>query len=254
MLAARPKVDVIGTAGPLVGRDREVELLEQMLGKAREGAPQFLFVSGEPGIGKTRLVASLLRMADEAGFLALSGSAAEFERELPFGLVVDALDEYLASLEPYAFHRLAADDEGELAGVFPALRSLSSGSRPTTATERFRAHHAVRELIERLAVTQPVALIFDDIQWADGASLELAAHLLRRPPRAGVLIAATYRTGQADHALLAALDAPALEGGVATVAARPVDKDGGGCAHRRRKPGRARAPVRGGRGQSLLHA
>jgi DNA-binding NarL/FixJ family response regulator len=195
-----------------------------MLDKARGGAPQFVFVSGEPGIGKTSLVASLLRRADEAGFLTFSGSAAEFERELPFGLVVDALDEYLASLDPQAFHRLAADDRGELAGVFPALRSLSSGSGPTTAAERFRAHHAVRELIERLAATRPVALVFDDIQWADGASLELVAHLLRRPPRAGVLIAATYRTGQADPALLAALDAPALDDGVARVELGPLTR------------------------------
>ena len=207
-----------------MGREREVELFGRMLGKARAGAPQFVFVSGEPGIGKTRLVASLLRMADQAGFLTLSGSAAEFERELPFGVVVDALDEYLASLEPYAFHRLAADDRGELAGVFPALRSLSSGSSPTTAAERFRAHHAVRELLARLAAKQPVALGFDDIQWADGASIELIAHLLRRPPRAPVLIAATYRTGHADHALLAALDAPALENGVSRVALGPLTR------------------------------
>jgi hypothetical protein len=131
-------------------------------------------------------MAALLRKADDAGFLTFSGNAAEFERALPFGLVVDALDEYLASLEPYAFHRLASDDQGELAGVFPALRSLSSGSGPTTAAERFRAHHAVWDLIERLAATRPVALVFDDIQWADAASLELTAHLLRRPPRAGV--------------------------------------------------------------------
>ena len=213
-----------GPAGLLVGRERELELLGQMLDKARGGVPQFIFVSGEPGIGKSSLVASLLRRADDAGFLTFSGSAAEFERELPFGLVVDALDEYLASLDPQAFHRLAADDRGELAGVFPALRSLSSGSGPTTAAERFRAHHAVRELIERLAATRPVALVFDDIQWADGASLELTTHLLRRPPRARVLLAATYRTGQADHALLAALDAPVLDDGVARVELGPLTR------------------------------
>jgi DNA-binding NarL/FixJ family response regulator/tetratricopeptide (TPR) repeat protein len=224
MLAAQSKVDVIGPARPLVGREREVDLLGQMLGEARAGAPRFVFVSGEPGIGKTSLVASLLRRADEEGFLVLYGSAAEFERELPFGLVVDALDEYLASLDPHAFHRLALDDQGELAGVFPALHSLSSGPGPTTASERFRAHHAVRALIERLAATRPVVLVFDDMQWADAASVELTAHLLRRRPRAGVLIAATYRTGQVDQSLLAALDAPTLEGGVARVELGPLTR------------------------------
>ncbi len=207
-----------------MGREREVNLFGQMLETVRAGAPQFVYISGEPGIGKTSLVALLQQLAGEAGFLTLSGRAAEFERELPFGVVVDALDEYLASLEPLAFHRLAADDRGELAGVFPALRSLSARSSPTTAAERFHTHHAVRELIERLAATRPVALVLDDLQWADGASIELAAHLLRRPPRARVLIAGTYRTGQAERALLAALDAPAVEYGVARVELGPLTK------------------------------
>ena len=227
MLAAftQAKGVVKAATRALVGRQRELELLEQMLGEVQAGSPQFVFVSGEPGIGKSSLLASLVRRASEEGFLTLSGSAAEFERELPFGLVVDALDEYLASLDPHAFHRLATDDQGELAGVFPALRSLGPAPVPTTAAERFRTHHAVRELIEGLAATRPVLLTFDDIQWADGASLELTTHLLRRPPRSRVLLAATCRTGQADQALLAALDAAAREERVARVELGPLTRE-----------------------------
>ena len=55
---------------------------------------------------------------------------------------------------------------------------------PTTAAERFRAHHAVRDLIERLAGPQPLVLVLEDLHWADGASIELVSHLLRRPPQA----------------------------------------------------------------------
>ena len=62
---------------PLVGRERELALLEQMLGETLAGNPQFVFVSGEPGIGKTSLIASLLRLASDQGFLTLSGSAAK---------------------------------------------------------------------------------------------------------------------------------------------------------------------------------
>jgi DNA-binding NarL/FixJ family response regulator len=158
-----------------------------------------MFVTGEPGIGKTALLAELLRRADERGCLALQGSAAEFEAELPFGLIIDALDEYLESLDPHAFNRLATEDLAELAGVFPALRSLDRGSdEPTTAAERYRAHRAVRGLIECLAVTQPLVLVLDDLHWADGASLELTSHLLRRPPRARIILAVAFRAGQAQ--------------------------------------------------------
>ena len=116
------------------------------------GQARFLFVAGEPGIGKTRLLADLAERAGRRGFLTLQGGAAEFERELPFGAVVDALDEHLESLDPRAYQRLAAEELGELAGVFPALRSLDPGStHPTTAAERFRAHRAVGALLEHLA-------------------------------------------------------------------------------------------------------
>ena len=127
--------------------------------------------------------------------------------------MVDALDEYLGSLEPQAFSRLAADDLSEVADVFPALRSLGPGSAgPTTAAERFRAHHAVRDLIERLAGPQPLVLVLEDLHWADGASIELVSHLLRRPPHAPVLVAASFRSGQADRGLETAIAAAAANG------------------------------------------
>ena len=184
------------------------------------GAPRMAFVVGEPGIGKTSLLDELAGQAEQRGCLALRGSAAEFEQELPFGLIVDALDEYLGSLEPRAFSRLASEDVSEIAGVFPALRSLEQASPgPTTAAERFRAHHAVRDLIERLAGPQPLVLVLEDLHWADGASIELVSHLLRRPPQAPVLVAGSFRTGQADRGLETAIAAAGANGG----AVRRVD-------------------------------
>jgi ATP/maltotriose-dependent transcriptional regulator MalT len=216
---------------PLVGRDRELDMLGHLLDETRAGSARFVFVTGEPGIGKTSLLVELLSQADDCGCLALRGGAAEFERELPFGLVVDAFDEYLASLDPHAFSHLAAEDLGELAGVFPAVRSLDPGSgHPTTAAERFRVHHALRDLIERLAARQPLVLMLDDLHWADGASLELASYLLRHPPRAAVMIAATFRTGQADPVLVTSIDRASAEGElVDRIALGPLTADDAGA-------------------------
>ena len=194
-------------AQPLVGRDSELESLGRLLEETCARNPRFVFVTGEPGIGKTSLLLELVRQAERRGCLALRGSAAEFERELPFGLVVDAFDEYLESLDPREFNRLSTEDLGELAGVFPALSSLNPGSdQPTTAAERFRAHRAVRDLMERLAARQPLVVMLDDLHWADGASLELTSYLLRHPPRGAVMVAATLRSGQADRALIATIE------------------------------------------------
>jgi DNA-binding NarL/FixJ family response regulator len=194
-------------ATPLVGRMAELELIERMLEGTSAGEARFLFVSGEPGIGKTRLLSELLLRAADRGCLALHGNAAEFEREVPFGLVVNALDEFIETLGAGAFAAHGTEEVAELAGVFPALRSLDPGSEdPTTAAERFRAHRAIRALLEGLAERQPVVLSLDDLHWADGASLELISYLLRRPPRAPVLVAASYRRGQAERALVSAIE------------------------------------------------
>jgi DNA-binding CsgD family transcriptional regulator/tetratricopeptide (TPR) repeat protein len=218
--------EVTDTGQTLVGRDRELQLLERLLDEARAGSSRFVVIAGEPGIGKSFLLADLARRADTRGCLVLEGRAAELERELPFGLVVDAFDAYLESLDARAFGRLGADDLGELGTVFPSLRALDPGSDPpSTVTERFRAHRAVRELIERLAARQPVVLTLDDLQWSDGASAELIAHLVRRPPEAAVMVAATMRTGRTDATLAGAIEAAARAGDLTQVALGPLDPD-----------------------------
>ena len=190
----------------LLGRERELALLETVLDRVRGGDAGFVVVSGEAGIGKTRLLEELAHTAAGYGCLTLEGRAAEFEQELPFGLLIDALDAYLKSLDRRALDRLAEDRLGALAVVFPSLRDLDEALEyPVTATERFRVHHAVRELVERLAAARPVVLVLDDLQWADGASFELLAYFARRPPQAAILIAMAVRAGQRDPALVKAI-------------------------------------------------
>ena len=184
----------------LVGRDRELEMLEYSLDEVRDGACRFVVVDGEPGIGKTSLIAALADRASAAGCLVLGGRATELERDFPFGLLVDALDEYLVSLDARSFGRLGADELGELASVFPALRSSgAAGAPPSTAAERFRAHHAARELIERVAAPNPLVLMLDDIHWGDGASLEFIGYLLRRPRTPRSCCSQRYARGKPRH-------------------------------------------------------
>ena len=113
--------------GHFVGRADELGSLERILGELDRGCPGAIEVAGEPGIGKTRLLTELAARAAARGHLVLSGAASEFEHDLPFSVFVDALDEYVAGLEP---DRLAVLD----GAVKPARARLpvtvGAGGRP----------------------------------------------------------------------------------------------------------------------------
>lgn len=132
---------------------------------------------GEPGIGKSRLLAELAARAEQRGQLVLSGSASELERDLPFSVFVDALDEYVQGLEPRRLEALDDDVSTELGRVFPSLSRFASGRGAAFQDERYRSHRAVRELLERLTATKPLVLVLDDLHWADSASVELTSLL-----------------------------------------------------------------------------
>jgi ATP/maltotriose-dependent transcriptional regulator MalT len=213
------------TASALVGRDKELDVLTRLLQTVRQGEPRFAQVTGEPGIGKTSLIDALAQTADADGWLVLSGRCSELERELPFALVIDTFDGYLASMNPRDFDRIAAEELSELCGLFPSLRSLApESSDPTTAAERFRSHRAVVGMMERLAARQPLLLLLDDLHWADGASIEQAGFVLGHAPEAPIMIVGSFRSGQADPALVAAVDAAARAGAVEQIELGPLEQ------------------------------
>jgi len=194
----------------LVGRARELAELEGALDQLAAGTPWCVQIVGEPGIGKSRLLAELCRRGEDRGYLVLNGRAAEFERDIPFGLIVDALNDYFGSLEPAVLRALDDDVPRELAAIFPALpRDPDTAVSGGQGAERYRLHYAVRSVLERLARRQPLLLALDDVHWADAASVEMLAHLLRRFRGPG-LMAVAYR--QAPSRLLAALEGAARAG------------------------------------------
>ena len=201
----------------LVGRVEELGCVDQALDLLDEGQGAALAVVGEPGVGKTRLLGELAARAERRGLLVLAGSAAELERDLPFWVFVDAIEEFVRGLEPRRLVELDDDVRIELGRVFPALAGLASAAGAALVHERYRAHRAVRELLERLTAIKPLVLLLDDVHWADPASVDVLGALWRRPPDAAVLIAVAMRPRQAPPRLLAALERAHRAGTVARV-------------------------------------
>jgi DNA-binding NarL/FixJ family response regulator len=193
----------------LVGRETELAAAATAVADVKQGSSRALGVFGEAGIGKSALLAAVRDLSQDQGMLVLAARAAEHERDVPFGVVVDALDEHVAAMHPRRVASLGTD----LGAVLPAAaaRSSSQTQSHAGAAERFRYHRALRSLLELLGREQPVVLMLDDLHWADDASVEFVLHLLRRPPREAHLLAFALRpVDPAPRLLDAARHAPGL--------------------------------------------
>ncbi|MBW8485639.1 helix-turn-helix transcriptional regulator [Actinomadura parmotrematis] len=210
---------------PLVGRRDVLPALDAALDDTAAGAFRFLALVGEPGAGKSRLLAELAAGAAARKLTALTGRAAEFEQEMPFGAVVEALDYHLEVDPP----ELSAASAALLASVFPALSTgapaAADPAGPGTPVARYRLFRTVRHLLEELAAASGLVLILDDLHWADDATLELLDHLVRHPPRARVLIAVGYRPAQASPRLAALVESSVHGGCGRRVDVGPLSRD-----------------------------
>jgi DNA-binding CsgD family transcriptional regulator/tetratricopeptide (TPR) repeat protein len=179
-----------------VGRHAELAVVDKLLSDLAAGRGGGLAICGEPGMGKTSLTIELEKRATELGFNVCIGRGAEFERELPFGVIIDALDWAVGEMDPEQFERCTPERIHELATVFPSLSQRQDLSMQRLKVERYLLHYAVQWLMEQMADERPLVLVLDDLQWADAASIELVASLLRWTTRRAILTVWVSRSGQ----------------------------------------------------------
>jgi DNA-binding CsgD family transcriptional regulator len=177
---------------PLVGRDAELRLVTAAIDRAQTSQGGAVILSGEPGIGKTRLAREALDLAASRDFLVLEGRSSPMDSELAYAPLLEALGRLLRGLGEKRRASLVSDlpDLGRLLGDLPVRAPEPIGD---PALEKTRLFDAVARLVDRLASSSPVALFFDDLQWADQASLELLHHLARGLGSRRVLLLATWR-------------------------------------------------------------
>ena len=208
--------------GHTVGRDAELARMDAALDTLTgERAPAVIEISGEAGIGKTRLLDELCARAEGRDCLVFRSRAAEFERAVPFAPVVDSLDAYLASLDPKRLKLPEGELRDELGAIFPSLRTERT---PLSGVhdERYRAYRAVHELLERLGGGRPLVFAFDDLHWADDASTELLAALMDRPPQVALLLALVSRPGKLGRPIEVALGGVERRGGLDRIGLGPL--------------------------------
>lgn len=191
----------------MVGRTWVVDEVRRAIGAARRGEGNTLLISGDAGIGKSRLVLEARRHALHSGFLVLQGSCFPNDHGCPFAPILDLLRSALPQLS-------AADRDflsQERFALLPEL-TLSTVAVPShdhPELEKRRLFAVFVQFLARLAHRQPLLCIFEDLHWSDDVSLELLHFVARQVADLPLLLIGAYRSEEVQPALanlLAQLD------------------------------------------------
>jgi DNA-binding CsgD family transcriptional regulator/tetratricopeptide (TPR) repeat protein len=176
---------------PLVGRRDDVAALTAAFEAAQQGRMAAVFLTGEAGVGKTRLVQDAVVRAADAGATVLVGGATDIAESPPFWPVASALRVLLRSTDGPAVRRLLAPwaaQLDELVSPGPAGRTL------VDPNARMQTLELLRHVVVALAGRSAVVLVVEDVQWADRSTLDLLAYLVANLADERVLILASHRT------------------------------------------------------------
>jgi class 3 adenylate cyclase len=212
-----PQTSALSTPqNPLIGRETEMARLQEVVGELVVGRGQLLFLIGEAGIGKTRLLAELRGLA--AGQVTwLEGHCLSYGSELVYGPFIQMLRGWVGAEEGEADlsvrtklrAKLGLLPASQLPDVLPYLERLLSLKLDAEDDERLRRlapdalgaeiRRAYREWITALTRQGPVVVATEDVHWADTPSRELAEALLELADRAPLLMVATSRIDPASE-------------------------------------------------------
>jgi DNA-binding winged helix-turn-helix (wHTH) protein/tetratricopeptide (TPR) repeat protein len=187
---------------PFVGRASEWSELCGALAEAASGRGRLCLISGEPGIGKTRLCTELAAEAQARGVAVLIGRCAEQEAVsyLPFVEILEGLVANVASSE--RLRKIVGDEGPELADLLPKLRCILPDLPPPLKLSPVQARrnlfNAVVDFITRATDRLATLLILEDLHWANESTLSLLEHLVRRLPDLPALVLGTYRDAESD--------------------------------------------------------
>ena len=230
----------LGSGIPLVARGDELRSLRATFARAEEGQPGAVLVSGDAGVGKTRLLSELAEVAGRRGALVLTGRCLDvLDGGLPYLPFTDAFGPLLDSPERGVAEAVRA--RPALSRLLPELAAAPRGPEHATlastdleTSRRARGEHdigqlqlfdAVIGLLSELAAERPVLLVLEDLHWADGSTRNLLSFLLSRLRAQRLVIIGSYREEDVHRrhplrALLAELvRLPALE----RIELRPFD-------------------------------
>ena len=183
----------------LVGRQAEIRAIEQGLDAAVLGMPAHLLIAGEAGVGKSRLIDEATRAAEARGMRVMRGACANIgDGGVPYGPIVEALRGLIRDTDATELSLALGSAGADLARLVPAFapEDRSRNAKVEGNWLQARLQEALLGLFQRLAATAPLLLVVEDLHWADPATRETIAFLIRNLRLERVLIALTFRSDE----------------------------------------------------------
>ncbi len=179
----------------LFGRSDHVARLVDIADLAVEHGAQMALLSGEAGIGKTSLAVETLAQLTDNGWTTHIGYCIEYvDRSIPFGPIVSILRSVLLNNLDHV-DELLGHGRDDLAGLLPELTNTADRGRISLAGDVDRLFDAITSCLIAASRTRPLALLIEDIHWADAATRDLTTSLVRNLGPARVLLIITERIG-----------------------------------------------------------
>ncbi|CAN5737294.1 hypothetical protein BH20ACT11_BH20ACT11_04820 [soil metagenome] len=185
-------------AASLVAREEELGRVLGALEEVAGGLGRMVLVAGEPGVGKTRLAQEVSIHAWESGFLVAAGRCYEAQSGVPFYPFLEALGSLYEQTSP-GLREEAPRRWPYLPRLLPDHFSAEPATASGSPEEIQRLLRAVTGFVREASLVSPVAVMLDDLHWADGASLELLQHLARHTRGERVMIVGLYRDTDAGR-------------------------------------------------------
>ena len=204
---------------PFVGRADDLSRLRAALEHARAGRGGAVFLTGEGGVGKSRLAAMVAEEARRHGWAVAEGRAYAVESGVPYALFSDALLPTLHALGRETLAVLTRGAEAELELLFPLLHPGAAARAPAgrPADTNLQLHWTFAQLLKALAARRPLLIVLDDLHWADASSLELLHFAARHLAESAILMVGTVNEAERlAHPTLLSVEQSLLGLGMAT--------------------------------------
>ncbi|MGD2042738.1 MAG: AAA family ATPase [Acidimicrobiia bacterium] len=186
---------------PFVGRLEELARIEETWQKAEDGHRQIIFIGGEPGAGKTRLINETAHAVDEVDGLVLYGASSP-SFDIPYQPVAEGLDYLLTNTPPGALSNVIPDSARYLGALTQSLTRHRDDLQTQPSGEKeykVELFNAVLEFLGLLSEDRAVALFIEDLHWAQDPTLQLLTFLAHRSSQRRMMIVASHRTTPPDR-------------------------------------------------------